>query len=156
MTKVIGLRDGPVFLAALGFLPSPFLVVSAADAVVAVPAPSRRDRLPEGRWGRVTTAVGLPASPSSGVSVPSLAEPAPSRSSLTACSLVRSCLSSVVTFQCPHLSSIRLQQGRQDLNLQPAVLETAALPVELRPFGVGRPTRVVGADTIHALPDRPI
>jgi hypothetical protein len=26
------------------------------------------------------------------------------------------------------------QQGRQDLNLQPAVLETAALPVELRPF----------------------
>src|SRR5258705_5469625 len=33
-----------------------------------------------------------------------------------------------------------LQQGRQDLNLQPAVLETAALPVELRPFAVGRPT----------------
>ena len=31
-------------------------------------------------------------------------------------------------------------QGRQDLNLQPAVLETAALPVELRPFAVGRPT----------------
>jgi hypothetical protein len=28
----------------------------------------------------------------------------------------------------------RTQQGRQDLNLQPAVLETAALPVELRPF----------------------
>jgi hypothetical protein len=28
----------------------------------------------------------------------------------------------------------RIQQGRQDLNLQPAVLETAALPVELRPF----------------------
>jgi hypothetical protein len=34
----------------------------------------------------------------------------------------------VVTIQCPPL------QGRQDLNLQPAVLETAALPVELRPF----------------------
>ena len=29
-------------------------------------------------------------------------------------------------------------QGRQDLNLQPAVLETAALPVELRPFAVGK------------------
>ena len=27
-----------------------------------------------------------------------------------------------------------VEQGRQDLNLQPAVLETAALPVELRPF----------------------
>src|SRR5699024_1920632 len=26
-------------------------------------------------------------------------------------------------------------QGRQDSNLQPAVLETAALPIELRPFG---------------------
>jgi hypothetical protein len=34
----------------------------------------------------------------------------------------------VFTVQCPPL------QGRQDLNLQPAVLETAALPVELRPF----------------------
>ena len=30
-------------------------------------------------------------------------------------------------------------QGRQDLNLQPAVLETAALPVELRPFAGARP-----------------
>ena len=28
-----------------------------------------------------------------------------------------------------------LLQGRQELNLQPAVLETAALPIELRPFG---------------------
>ena len=27
-----------------------------------------------------------------------------------------------------------LKQGRQDLNLQPAVLETAALPIELRPY----------------------
>jgi hypothetical protein len=27
-----------------------------------------------------------------------------------------------------------VEQGRQDLNLQPAVLETAALPVELRPY----------------------
>lgn len=29
---------------------------------------------------------------------------------------------------------LTLEQGRQDLNLQPAVLETAALPFELRPF----------------------
>src|SRR6059036_3670842 len=28
----------------------------------------------------------------------------------------------------------RTQQGRQDLNLQPPVLETGALPVELRPW----------------------
>ncbi len=27
-------------------------------------------------------------------------------------------------------------QGRQDLNLQPAVLETAALPIELRPYAL--------------------
>ncbi len=34
-----------------------------------------------------------------------------------------------------HSSFIQLKQGRQDLNLQPAVfLETAALPVELRPL----------------------
>jgi hypothetical protein len=32
------------------------------------------------------------------------------------------------------IARITHQQGRQDLNLQPAVLETAALPVELRPF----------------------
>ena len=31
--------------------------------------------------------------------------------------------------------SFDVLQGRQDLNLQPAVLETAALPIELRPFG---------------------
>jgi hypothetical protein len=42
--------------------------------------------------------------------------------------LLRSILRVVFTIQCPPL------QGRQDLNLQPAVLETAALPVELRPF----------------------
>jgi hypothetical protein len=29
------------------------------------------------------------------------------------------------------------KQGRQDSNLQPPVLETGALPVELRPFGEG-------------------
>jgi hypothetical protein len=44
----------------------------------------------------------------------------------------------VITFQCPPSHDRILwsgyQQGRQDLNLQPAVLETAALPVELRPF----------------------
>ncbi|SBS75841.1 hypothetical protein MHPYR_280009 [uncultured Mycobacterium sp.] len=37
-------------------------------------------------------------------------------------------------------SLIQLLQGRQDLNLQPAVLETAALPVELRPSAKGCPT----------------
>src|SRR5258705_10553559 len=42
------------------------------------------------------------------------------------------------------------QQGRQDLNLQPAVLEAAALPVELRPFTVGRPT--CGPHTILRAP----
>ena len=42
-----------------------------------------------------------------------------------------------------HIRCIQLQQGRQDLNLQPAVLETAALPVELRPFS-GRLTRHSG------------
>jgi hypothetical protein len=60
--------------------------------------------------------------------------------------LLRSIVCVVVTFQCPPLqvrfllgpyrpaSSPDALQGRQDLNLQPAVLETAALPVELRPF----------------------
>jgi hypothetical protein len=28
---------------------------------------------------------------------------------------------------------LRVQQGRQDSNLQPPVLETGALPIELRP-----------------------
>jgi hypothetical protein len=28
------------------------------------------------------------------------------------------------------------QQGRQDLNLQPPVLETGALPIELRPWAI--------------------
>ena len=37
------------------------------------------------------------------------------------------------------------QQGRQDLNLQPPVLETGALPIELRPW--------VGADCIGGLAD---
>lgn len=27
------------------------------------------------------------------------------------------------------------QQGRKDLNFEPAALETAALPIELQPFG---------------------
>ena len=31
-------------------------------------------------------------------------------------------------------SALRGEQGRQDLNLQPPVLETGALPVELRPW----------------------
>ena len=33
------------------------------------------------------------------------------------------------------------KQGRQDSNLQPSVLETGALPVELRPYGVVRVTK---------------
>src|SRR5271163_472778 len=44
------------------------------------------------------------------------------------------------------------QQGRQDLNLQPAVLETAALPVELRPFaGWQANLRVPGLPNARAL-----
>ena len=43
------------------------------------------------------------------------------------------------------------------MNLQPAVLETAALPVELRPFRMAlRAGPPVGAYTICALPVRPI
>jgi hypothetical protein len=53
--------------------------------------------------------------------------------------LLRSILRGVFTIQCPpfqvrFLLGPDALQGRQDLNLQPAVLETAALPVELRPF----------------------
>src|SRR3954469_24691295 len=112
----MGLVRGPLaaFFVFLGLPASSSAGASLApDEMSPSSAPPRRDRLPVGRAGCVTT------------------EPVGSGSSLTPC------LSSVlcgVTFQCPHLSSIRLQQGRQDLNLQPAVLETAALPVELRPF----------------------
>jgi hypothetical protein len=54
-----------------------------------------------------------------------------------------------------------VEQGRQDLNLQPAVLETAALPVELRPFiddtaGTAITITRSGAYTIRALPVRSI
>ena len=41
-------------------------------------------------------------------------------------------------------------QGRQELNLQPAVLETAALPIELRPFGPGPVDRPIS----HQNPSR--
>jgi hypothetical protein len=50
----------------------------------------------------------------------------------------------VVTFQCPPL------QGRQDLNLQPAVLETAALPVELRPFAGWQANLLVSSSPTNA------
>src|SRR3954471_8948348 len=142
MTYAMGFRRGPLAAFLVFFLPLPTSSSATAScAPVEVSASSalpRRDRLPVGRAGCVTT------------------EPVGSGSSLTPC------LSSVlcgVTFQCPHLSSIRLQQGRQDLNLQPAVLETAALPVELRPFSdgtAGRPSIPSGTHTICALPDRPI
>ena len=37
------------------------------------------------------------------------------------------------------------QQGRQDSNLQPPVLETGALPIELRPWADGIVPPVFGA-----------
>ena len=54
---------------------------------------------------------------------------------VTACSLRCRCVGPV---PCPVSTRVEysVEQGRQDLNLQPAVLETAALPVELRPFGM--------------------
>src|SRR3954447_11567340 len=136
----MGLVRGPLaaFFVFLGLPASSSAGASCAPDEMSTSSAPRRERLPVGRAGCVDTA------------------PVPSGSSLTAC------LSSVlcgVTFQCPHLSSIRLQQGRQDLNLQPAVLETAALPVELRPFSdgtAGRPSIPSGTHTIYALPDRPI
>src|SRR5664279_2058639 len=61
-------------------------------------------------------------------------------------------------------------QGRQDLNLQPAVLETAALPVELRPLAAAgirlrprNPSRKSGmcppardAGRLQHTPERPV
>ncbi len=53
-------------------------------------------------------------------------------------------------------------QGRQDSNLQPPVLETGALPIELRPYcGAGYPYSPEArsgfgqrCSTTHTLPDR--
>ena len=36
------------------------------------------------------------------------------------------------------------EQGKRDLNPQPAVLETAALPIELLPYTVGCPREGIG------------
>src|SRR5690349_18404421 len=148
----MGFRDGPslglraVFFFAFGPLPlslPPDPSVSGVASVSSVSSTStaRRDRLPVGRSGRFTTAVCARASPpsvSAPLSVP--AELAPSRSSLTACSLVIGRHGSRFggpPVQYPDRPAPRteysVEQGRQDLNLQPAVLETAALPVELRP-----------------------
>src|SRR5687767_4687664 len=130
---VNGLRDGrsATFLAVL--VGAPFLVTAASVSVAASLTPSasltaeRRDRLPVGRSGWVTTVVCPPVS--SVLSVPSPA--ALSRSSLTAC---LSSGSFGGHYPVSTLVEYSVEQGRQDLNLQPAVLETAALPVELRPF----------------------
>src|SRR5882724_8167833 len=61
------------------------------------------------------------------------------RSRRAAAVLGRAALSRSAPGSCSRSSVTRpplhtLTQGRQDLNLQPAVLETAALPVELHPF----------------------
>src|SRR5215212_9243238 len=94
MTYAIGLRRGPLAAFFVFFLPLPLSSSAGASLAPVVASPStaapRRDRLPVGRVGCVTT------------------EPVPSGSSLTAC------LSSVlcgVTFQCPHVSSIQLSRG---------------------------------------------
>ena len=124
----------------LGLLAGPLLDAeflggrSSSSGSASAVAPRWRDRLPVGRWGRLTTTAsgtGQYASP---------AASALSRSSLTACPSCRVRLGRVPTARCApssvhHDSSclFSYQQGRQDLNLQPAVLETAALPVELRP-----------------------
>jgi hypothetical protein len=42
-------------------------------------------------------------------------------------------------------------QGGQDSNLQPAVLETAALPIEPPPYA----TRLAGSQARNRLPDAP-
>src|SRR5690242_15035375 len=131
MTYAMGLPRCPL----AAFLAFFFLALASSSREAASCAPEsmsmssaavpRRDRLPVGRTGCVTT------------------EPVPSGSSLTAC------LSSVFVGHLPVSTPVEysVEQGRQDLNLQPAVLETAALPVELRPF---KP----GAHTICALPVR--
>src|SRR4029079_13099468 len=115
----MGLRRGPVAAFLVFFLPLPASSSAGASLapveVSASSAPPRRDRLSVGRAGCVDTA------------------PVPSGSSLTAC------LSSGLCGHLPvsTLVEYSVEQGRQDLNLQPAVLETAALPVELRPFSSG-------------------
>src|ERR1700754_1858149 len=137
MTYAMGFRRCP-FAAFLAFF---FLALASSSSEAAScasdvasassAADPRRDRLPVGRTGCVTT------------------EPVPSGSSLTAR------LSSGLCGHLPVSTPVEysVEQGRQDLNLQPAVLETAALPVELRPFEVGRPTcRFGGTHTICALP----
>src|SRR6478736_1085310 len=129
MTYAMGLLRGPL-AAFLAF----FLALASSSREAASCAPEsvsmssaavpRRDRLPVGRTGCVTT------------------EPVPSGSSLTAYFLCRwMSLCSHLPVSTPVEYSV--EQGRQDLNLQPAVLETAALPVELRPFKdgtAGRPS----------------
>src|ERR1700742_558665 len=159
--------SAPAFLAAEDFLASLESSTSSEDATStssSVSATRCRDRLPVGRCGRVaglvTTAVRPPLVLSS-VSPPSRAASlAASPSSSTACSFVHSLSHDAFRteslniqhgtdpvvrlllrpFRPASSSDVCLLQGRQDLNLQPAVLETAALPVELRPFAVGRPT----------------
>ncbi|CAG7598582.1 hypothetical protein SBRY_10172 [Actinacidiphila bryophytorum] len=42
-----------------------------------------------------------------------------------------------------HVQVGRVEQGRRDLNPQPLVLETSALPIELRPFD-RHPQRTAG------------
>src|SRR5712671_2009131 len=109
-----GLRDGrsAAFLAVFVAVPEPFLV-----GLVSVSGAT------------VSTSATSPA------------EPALSRSSLTACLSSGVCRGHLPVST---LVEYSVEQGRQDLNLQPAVLETAALPVELRPFKddtAGRATR---------------
>src|SRR5699024_10897373 len=41
----------------------------------------------------------------------------------------------LIWFYCLTRSRVFILQGRQESNLQPTVLETVALPIELRPYG---------------------
>ena len=126
-----------LFLAVFFAVPEPFLVGAAlvpvsksTASLTSSPDTGRRDRLPLGRAGRVTTALRARRR---------CRRPLRSRHDHARRSPHAFRLVVVVTFQCPHCVEYSVEQGRQDLNLQPAVLETAALPVELRPFRVALP-----------------
>ncbi len=52
-----------------------------------------------------------------------------------------------------HPNSFDIKHGRRDLNSQPADLESAALPIELRPFNLGIASNCRTAFKTHFLRD---